>query len=217
MTGIAPRIGGGTIPPGIEAIMLIDKRGHVIDQRVKLELRPILERGPMLAVHGIIVHQTDAATAASSLNAYKVRPIGAHFLIDKDGTIYQTASVAQRVAHVGRLKARCVAEHSCAPNNRAGLHGLPTKLTNRAENLKAVPARYPSNSDSIGIELVGQSMPGSYATSDRVYEAVTPAQNASLVWLIDGLTHAMNISRTEIFRHPTVSHKTPSEASTAKW
>jgi N-acetyl-anhydromuramyl-L-alanine amidase AmpD len=197
--------------------MLIDRRGHVIDQRVKLELRPILERGEMPAVHGIIVHQTDAPTAASSLNAYKTRPIGAHFLIDKDGTIYQTASVTKRVSHVGRLKARCVAEHSCAPGEAARLHGLSTMLTNRAENLKTVPARYPSNADSIGIELVGASSPGATPHSDRIYEAVTVAQNSSLVWLVDGLTQTLGISRTEIFRHPTASHKTPSEASTARW
>lgn len=95
--------------------MLIDRRGHVIDARVKQEPRPLLERGDMPAVNGIIVHQTDASTASSSLNAYKTRFIGAHFLIYKDGTIYQTASVTKRVSHVGALRARCVAMHSCAP------------------------------------------------------------------------------------------------------
>lgn len=91
------------------------------------------------------------------------------------------------------------------------------KATNTAENRKDVPARYPSNADSIGIEPVGKSGPGKTPVADRIYEAVTPAQNSSLAWLIDGLTGALGISRTEIFRHPTASHKTPSEASTARW
>lgn len=69
----------------------------------------------MPVVHGVIVHQTDASTAASSLAAYKIRAIGVHFLIDKDGTIYQTAAVTKRVSHVGKLRARCLAEHRCAP------------------------------------------------------------------------------------------------------
>lgn len=197
--------------------MLIDRRGHVIDQRVKLELRPLLERAGMPVVHGIIVHQTDASTAASSLNAYKTSPIGAHFLIDKDGAIYQTASVAKRVSHVGALKARCVAEHRCAPGEEARIARMRPIIRSRAEMAKSVPERYPGNMDSIGIELVGRSSPGPTPKSERQYESVTPAQNASLVWLIDGLTRAMNIERSEIFRHPTVSQKTPSEASTARW
>lgn len=95
--------------------MQIDKTGHVVDHRVQQEIRPLLERGNMPVVNGIIVHQTDASTAQSSLDSYKTHPIGAHFLIDKDGTIYQTASISKRVNHVGKLRARCVAEHSCAP------------------------------------------------------------------------------------------------------
>ncbi|MGY4398453.1 hypothetical protein ACVWZA_003661 [Sphingomonas sp. UYAg733] len=87
----------------------------------------------------------------------------------------------------------------------------------RNEMTKSVPDRYPGNSDSLGIELVGKSFPGPTPKADRNYESVTPAQNASLTWLVDGLTRVMNIKRTEIFRHPTVSQKTPSEASTARW
>lgn len=197
--------------------MQIDSAGHVIDQRVRLEIRPLLERADMPTVAGIIVHQTDAATAQSSLDAYKTRAIGAHFLIDKDGTIYQTASVKKRVNHVGRLRARCVAEHSCVPKEEAAIAKMTPGQRNHHEMAKQVPDRYPSNSDSIGIELVGKSTPAAQPGKPALYEAVTAAQNASLTWLIAGLTDALKIKATEIFRHPIASQKTPSEALTARW
>ena len=170
----------------------------------------------MPEVHGIIVHQPDANTAASSLAAYNTRPIGTHFLIDKDGTIYQTASVRTRVSHVGKLRSRCLAEHSCAPKEAVALAAMTATPRHHIEMKKHVPARYPDNTDSIGIELVGKAkaVPGQ---SEAVYEAVTPAENASLAWLIQGLTQALHIDGREILRHPTVSQKTPSEASTARW
>ena len=79
---------------GLSAFMLIiDSNGEIVDARVRRAISPALERGEMNVVNGIIVHQTNSPTAAATLNGYK-RPKsnGAHFLIDKDGTIYQTAS-----------------------------------------------------------------------------------------------------------------------------
>lgn len=197
-------------------MLMIDRNGFVVNPKVKIERRPLLERGAMPLVMGIIVHQTDSNTAASSLAAYKTRPIGAHFLIDKDGTIYQTASVYQHVNHVGKLRARCLAEHSCTPQEGPGLAKMTATPRHHHELKKKVPARYPDNMDSIGIELVGKAQKQA-GQVEAVYESVTPQENASLTWLVTGLTAALKIDRREIFRHPTVSQKTPSEASTARW
>jgi N-acetyl-anhydromuramyl-L-alanine amidase AmpD len=76
---------------------------------------------------------------------------------------------------------------------------------------KPVPERYPSNEDSVGIELVGA------VTAEGVYEKVTAQQNASLQWLITEPTSTFGVSMTEIFRHPVVSRKNPSEAQSASW
>ena len=76
---------------------------------------------------------------------------GAHFLIDKDGTIYQTARLTQKTWHVGRLQSRCVAELKCSAPKKWDPSG-----THKSESSKSWPARYPSNEDSIGIELVGR-------------------------------------------------------------
>ncbi len=88
---------------------------------------------------------------------------------------------------------------------------------NHNEMDKDVPARYPSNVNSIGIELVGKSTPATRPGQPAHYESVTAAQNTSLQWLVAGLTNALKIKATEVFRHPTASQKTPSEAESARW
>lgn len=92
----------------------IDSTGKVLHPRIIFSISARIERGEMKYVSGIIVHQTDSYTATSSLNSYQNPDAnGAHFLIDKDGTIYQTASVYKQTWHVGRLKARCLMESRC--------------------------------------------------------------------------------------------------------
>src|SRR5690606_8060251 len=44
-------------------------------------------------VNGIVVHQTGGSTAQSTFNSYRNSTTGAHFLVEKDGKIYQTASL----------------------------------------------------------------------------------------------------------------------------
>jgi len=87
---------------------------------------------------------------------------------------------------------------------------------NAREQAKAHPDRYPSNSDSIGIELVGMA----FAVPNKKepeFEAVTLEQNASLKWLIQELQATFNLSLYEVFRHPVVSRKNETEARSAIW
>jgi N-acetyl-anhydromuramyl-L-alanine amidase AmpD len=71
-------------------MLLITPEGHVRAPRVKLAIAPNIERGTMDSVRGIIAHQTGSATAAIALAGYAHPANGAHFLIDEDGTVYQT-------------------------------------------------------------------------------------------------------------------------------
>ena len=210
---------------GLGAFMLIiDAKGEVVDARIKRAISPALEIGEMKVVHGIIVHQTDSSNAASTLNTYKPtkdnpKPSGAHFLIDKDGTIYQTVSIYKKAPHVGNLKSRCVAQHPCSPTELKALKGQNIgKQIGRVEAKKKWPAKYPSNDDSIGIEIVGEAFPkGGPVVAKRTYESVTKEQQASLQWLIQELSFTLNVQMAEVFRHPTVSWKNKTEASTATW
>lgn len=210
----------------------INPAGVVTHPRIRNARSALIERGALSSVSGIVVHQTDSSSAAATLNSYKnAGANGAHFLIDLDGTIYQTASVYQRANHVGKLKARCIADLSCTAAS------YPAKLSdaqavNKVELSKARPLRYPTNSESIGIELVGRAkLPDGFVvpahaktwSADRVrgefgvYPTPTPLQNQSLKWLMEELTQTMQVDRKEIFRHPTVSWKNMTEAKGAEW
>ncbi len=201
-------------------VLTIDKLGHVQDIRVTLAIHGTIERGPMATAHGIIVHQTGGSTAAGALASYKnAGANGAHFLIDKDGTIYQTASVKKRCNHVGNLKSRCMAEARCTPADLLGLKGKRIgQPIGRVEAAKSWPDRYPGNSDSVGIEIVGEALPRNEPDPDkRTYEALTAEQQISFSWLLRALTTQLGVPMTEVFRHPTVSWKNTTEGSSATW
>lgn len=201
-------------------MLLIDANGVVINARVKRALSPSIERGAMKSIHGIIVHQTGAPTAQSTLDSYKRSSAnGAHFLIDADGTIYQTASLHKQTWHVGKLKARCLLQKRCTPVELKELQRFNPGKENKRELAKQVPDRFPSNQDSIGIELVGEALPRGNSVPDqkKSYQPITSKQSTSLQWLIAELVFTLKVPMTEIFRHPDVSRKNPTEASSAKW
>lgn len=213
------RVGPGALPvPAQPTAIAIDERGHVSNARVQVRITPAIERGPMRTVNGIIVHQTGGSTAQSTFASYaKADANGAHFLIDKDGTIYQTASVKQRSNHAGNLKARCVAESRCTPTDLKALTKKgPGRGIGDVERGKQWPDRYPGNTDSIGIELVGAAKKDP-KTGSEVYEDLTQQQQGALAWLLGGLSQALGVSMKEVFRHPTVSWKNATEAASAKW
>ncbi len=208
----------------------------VISSRIQPRRFNVIERTAMASVTGIIIHQTGSSDEQSVFSSYTRGGNGAHFLITKNGTIYQTASLNLRTNHVGPLKARCLAEHRCtAAEFKKSVkfsQASSVERMNRIEMTKTVPARYPSNTDSIGIEIVGLASlpPGitmptglSKAQQDAflgekaVYESVTRSQNISLRWLVDELIDTLHVSSSEVHRHPDVSRKNTTEASTAVW
>lgn len=198
----------------------VNSKGYVLSARIHPAARPLIERGVLQRIRGMIVHQTGGASGASSLNSYTMKDAnGAHFLIDKDGTIYQTASLFRQTWHVGRLRARCLAEYHCSPTELQALKRFSPKAEHRMEIAKDVPQRYPSNEDSVGIEIVGAAAAGKgqNPAEQGIYEMVNAQQNASLRWLIAELTSTFKIPMTEIFRHPVVSRKNPTEAKSALW
>lgn len=196
----------------------IDKDGMFIDKKVKLKRFKSIEHGKITAVEAIVVHQTDAPTAQHTFNSYSTGGNGAHFLIAKNGDIYQTASLNMRCYHVGRLvKSKCLTlnKKSCSDPTMTKIlamsWGARIKAMDANERAKSYPDRYPINSDSVGIELVGNHI------DDNTYEAVTLLQNDSLQWLVSELNQHFSVNSSDVYRHPTVSYKNPGEASAAKW
>ncbi|OAK66206.1 N-acetylmuramoyl-L-alanine amidase [Variovorax paradoxus] len=210
----------------------IDTDGMIIHAKVRNARSPAIERGRRTStITGIVVHQTDAETSASSLNSYtRPKANGAHFLVDTDGTIYQTAAIYQRTNHVGPLKARCLITGKCSPRDYpAGLNAVDPM--HRIEMRRAPGERYPGNMEAIGIEMVGRArLPAGFQPPRNnklsmdelrgrygVYDTPTTAQNQSLSWLVKALEDSMQIAPSEIFRHPEASRKNTTEAQGANW
>ena len=199
-------------------MLVINKNGSIVNDRVKVKIFHGIEKRALVKIKGIILHQTGGSSAQSSFNSYNSGRAGAHLLIDKDGTIYQTASLLRQTWHVGKLRSRCLAEIKCSPTELKLLKKFNPSATHKREMKKGIPNRYPSNSDSIGIEIVGLALPLSEPDPDkRTYETLTKEQSASLEWLLSELKLELRLPLTEVFRHPTVSYKNKTEAATATW
>lgn len=186
--------------------MLIVNDGVTRNGRIEVDIYTRLEHGPMRDVSGIILHQTSSRTAFTTKLGYAFTSDGngAHFLIDPKGDIYQTARITQVCYHVGRIKAYCKQVHMCTPRDEEVLAGIAKKYANNdAERYRQVDAwerakpaalRYPTNYDSIGIEVVGAPQGG-------VYVSPTNAQNASARWLVSELLITLKLDRKRIFAH----------------
>jgi len=198
-------------------------KGTIIDGKIKVQIQPNLEHGALEAVRALVMHQTGGSTAASALEKYKTKGAdGAHFLIDKDGTIYQTAHVDKRTFHVGKLQSRCDNLKSCSPDDATAIQTImhpkkkkvpyskKVKLLHEHEMKKAYPKRYPSNDDSLGIEVVGKPVKG-------IYEDPTDTQAASVKWLVAGLLDLFGLTTEDVYRHPDISYKDATEAQNVTW
>lgn len=202
--------------------MSILQGGVLKDKKIFQRIFPNIEKGPLKKVNAVVIHQTGAPTAQSSFNSYMNGGYGAHFLIDNSGTVYQTAHLDKKTYHVGKIKSKCFEASICSSNQLQAVRQIlfksgksyPDRVRDldKHERKKGYPDRYPLNEDSIGIEIVGN-----YNKSKKIYDGVTGLQNQSLGWLISELFTHFSITKADIYRHPEVSYKTPSEASTATW
>ncbi len=222
---------------------LVVDHGWIRNARVLVRPQPGIDVGPLMSIHAIILHQTDSAKASATLNEYAShaprkdgttppKGNGAHFLIDRDGTIYQCVALDRKCQHIGPIKARCMEEHNCLPKEQSLYEGiLRNKQLSFSKQVmetalhdlkKDYPARYPSNSDAIGIEMVGEKLGdhhelhGMYQDENGPWQTSTPEQQASLQWLIRELLDTLHLQRTDIYRHPQVSRKSVNEAVDAK-
>lgn len=195
-------------------------KGKLVDPAIEVKLYASIEHGSLDAVHAIVLHRTDSSTATSTLEAYAGgKQTGAHFLIDKAGKICQTARVDQVCWHVGVLQARCQVEHGCDPQElktiASLMHAKGVGFGTRAKNLsrhelgKPYPSRYPSNQDSLGIEVVGTFQP-----AQKAFEAPTPEQLKSLKYLVDILVGLFGLNLLgDVYAHGAIARKEVTEGA----
>jgi len=194
--------------------------GIINDKNVVLQTYPSITHGNISTVTSIVLHRTDSSTAKSTLQAYaKGKKSGAHFLIDKKGKILQTASMRKKCWHIGILLPRCWIENNCNPKElttiTALIHQQGLSFGRRARNLsrheaqKKYPLRYPSNNDSIGIEVVGKFWP-----TQKSFDKPTQQQYKSLKWLVEIIAkeYKLNI-KTNVYAHGAIARKEVSEGA----
>lgn len=197
-------------------------KGKLVSKKVTQKIYSTLEKGKLLKVNGLVIHQTGAATANHTFNSYEKGGHGAHFLIDKAGKIYQTASLDKQTYHVGKIRSKCHELSSCSKEELKQVSDIlykkgerySTRVMNlhKHEKKKGYPNRFPMNSDSLGTEIVG-----AYSKSKKKYESISNEQNVSLKWLIEQLYSYYTLSKVDVFRHPEVSYKQASEGKSAVW
>jgi len=100
--------------------------------------------------------------------------------------------------------------------------------------VKSVPLRFPSNEDSVGIEIVGlcnldpkwikpritPDQISKLTDAHGVYDTVTPAQNRALQQLISKIQTGLampDADKDQIYPHSQVSWKNTTEGTTAQW
>jgi N-acetyl-anhydromuramyl-L-alanine amidase AmpD len=196
------------------------KNGKINDERVQVKIYPSIEHGKIHMVTSIVLHRTDSISASSTFLAYaNKKESGAHFLIDKNGQIYQTANLNQMCWHVGILLSRCLIEKDCDPKElktiTALIHetGLPfgsrARNLSRHEAVKKYPLRYPSNADSIGIEVVGKFWP-----AKKSFDIPTLAQFKSMKWLVGIILKEYNLNLiTDAYAHGAIARKQIAEGA----
>ena len=185
----------------------LDDNGYI--QNAGLKFRPIaaLENGTIDGPHAIILHRTFSSTAASTLASFG-RGIGTHFLVAKDGTIYQCASLKQKTAHVGPIRSRCLVEGTCSAQEAVKIRSYGAMAGHRHEKVKPYPARYPMNEDSIGIETVAM-----YLETTKQWEPATGAQRKAISSLVKLLQSMYSLTDADVYEHDQISRKTEGEGA----
>lgn len=196
------------------------KDGKIVDKAVDVKNYASIEHGDINKITSIVLHRTDSSNASSTIQAYaNGKSSGAHFLIDKTGKIYQTADIRKVCWHIGILLPRCQIEKNCDSKElktiTALIHEKGFSFGRRAKNLsrheagKKYPLRYPSNNDSIGIEVVGKFWP-----AQKSFDKPTQQQFKSLKWLVEIIAKEYRLNvRTNVYAHGAIARKEESEGA----
>ncbi|BHI65245.1 hypothetical protein JNE112863_27180 [Escherichia coli] len=91
------------------SVVFIDHEGYIRNAGIIKHTVPELEEGRMPKINAIILHRTDSSTINGTLASFS-KGIGTHFIVEKDGNIYQAASLFVYTSHVEKIKSRCKEE-----------------------------------------------------------------------------------------------------------
>jgi N-acetyl-anhydromuramyl-L-alanine amidase AmpD len=212
------------------------KNGFIKNMNIIKDRAKNLEHGTLNAVKAIVFHRT-----VTSKYSKPTKSAGAHFFIAKNGKIYQTASLGYKTYHVGPIYSKCYQLKTCSKSYTKKIRHIRTtkrkqlvkegiilnnkKYSNgmykdrhehaeaRAEHAakKKFPERYPINSDSIGLEVVGM-----YDSKTKKWEKITEKQKESITCLTKALMRLYKVPREHIYTHEQIKRKTKGEGGSYK-
>lgn len=180
--------------------LIVDSSGYVIRPAVIVIEGLNIERGPLSKVNAVVLHRTAVGTLQETWEAF-ARGCGTHFVIDKDGAIYQAATLKSFTWHVGKIRRR-VQEGS-----DDGAERLQKKTLieiHRAERERPYPSRYPINEDCVGIEVVANLFEGDW-------EDPSDSQVESVTMLVEYLKGFYGLTSKDVFAHDRISYKVAGE------
>lgn len=191
------------------SVIYIDDKGYVQNADFTHDPISALEKGDITGPHAIVLHRTESATASSALTSFK-KGVGTHFLVDKDGTVTQTASLLKYTYHIGKVRSRCYINKTCSLDETKKIKGFgwsPEKIHNH-EKEKDYPTRYPINADSVGIEVVGQ-----YNSTTKKWDEAPEKQLKSIAKIVKLLKKEYSLTDDDIYEHDKISYKTEGEGA----
>jgi len=218
---------------GTETKKATIKDGKISHDDIESKIFKNIEHGKLSEVNAIVLHQTGGSGVKGDFEKYKSKKgkksSAAHFYIDQDGTIYQTASLDKKTWHIGKIRSKAWEERKETPMGKTDkieinklrklssskkiTYGKFVKQLFNYELKKKYGDRFPINSDSLGIEIVSK-----YDSETKKFEKPTKEQTESLELLLDILVKHFKLDRSEdIYRHSDISYKNPDEAQSVKW
>jgi hypothetical protein len=117
---------------------------------------------------------------------------------------------------VGPIRSKCYQEGTCDVAEKNEIKKMESLITGKKEDkmpkqihrhemTKKYPDRYPANSDSIGIEVVG------LYDDKNGYGPPTPKQLASLKYLTTVLQNHYDLTHDDVYPHGSIARKKESE------
>lgn len=186
----------------------VGENGYVQNAGFVIEPIPELEKGYIKGPRAVVLHRTDSSSATGTLQSFRSHGVGTHFLIDKAGAIYQTASLLKKTSHIGKIRSRCEDEGNCQGDEMRRVKAMTVSAKYEHEKVKTYPARYPMNEDSVGIEVVAKNNGGDY-----LWDAATPEQRQSIRVLVGFLKNEYRLTDYDVYEHDRISYKTAGEGA----
>ncbi|EPT5087451.1 peptidoglycan recognition protein family protein [Salmonella enterica subsp. enterica] len=197
-----------------KTVIYVDPEGYVCNANIKKnKIDALGKHGSMGVINAIVLHRTAYSdTAKKAFNGFATGT-GSQFIIDKDGTIYQTASLFLYGDHIGLIRSKCYMEKTGTPEEIKEIYNLEKKKQYRYIHdseifCKTYPNRYPYNGDCVGIEVVSLNLGGHYK-----WEVATDRQLESINRLVDIIMNIYELSTDDIYEHDKISRKTMGEGS----